>query len=120
MAICWTQQQQTAWASLLSRFALAVLCWVETSEGVYNVSKGCMACTGVHAATLCCALALCVSYPMSAKQIIPNSQAVAFNWICLVVAVLLVELGVFWRRHSLTVALAGIVHEIWSCVGRYS
>jgi hypothetical protein len=56
------------------------------------------------------------SYPIVEKEAVNNTLATAFNWICFVVAVLLVELGVFWRQHSLTVALAGILHQVWCCL----
>jgi hypothetical protein len=55
------------------------------------------------------------SYPIVEKEAISNSLAVAFNWIAFAVAVLVVELGVFWRQHSMTVALAGILHQAWCC-----
>jgi hypothetical protein len=55
------------------------------------------------------------SYPIVGKEAISNSLATAFNWICFAVAVFVVELGVFWKQHSLTVALAGILHQAWCC-----
>jgi hypothetical protein len=59
------------------------------------------------------------SYPIVGKEAISNSLATAFNWICFAVAVLVVELGVFWRQHSLTVALAGILHQAWCCASEF-
>ncbi|KAF6251192.1 hypothetical protein COO60DRAFT_659417 [Scenedesmus sp. NREL 46B-D3] len=56
-----------------------------------------------------------ISYPIVEDEAVPNSLAVAFNWICFAVAVLVVELVIFWRQHSLTVALAGVLHQAWCC-----
>ncbi|WIA33282.1 hypothetical protein OEZ86_006423 [Tetradesmus obliquus] len=56
-----------------------------------------------------------ISYPIVEKEAVSNALAVAFNWIAFAVAVLVIELGVFWRQHSLTVALAGILHQAWCC-----
>ena len=53
------------------------------------------------------ALCLVCSYPTDAHQTIPNSLAVVYNWICFVVAVIVVELLLFRHQHSLTVGITG-------------
>jgi hypothetical protein len=56
------------------------------------------------------------SYPYhEGTEAVPNAQAVAFNWICVVVTILLVELGLFYRRHSATATLCTIIHIFWTC-----
>lgn len=61
----------------------------------------------VHTACHACCLPSC-SYPFKAHDTIPNSLATLYNWICLVVAVIIVELLLFKRQHSLTVGLTGV------------
>lgn len=58
--------------------------------------------------TLVCRLPHC-SYPYDDNHTIPNSQAVAYNWICMVIAVLVIELLLFRKQHSLTVGITGAV-----------
>lgn len=57
-----------------------------------------------------------ISYPHTGYDTIPNYLATLLNWICLVLSVLIVELIMFRRQHSLTVAICGIVHHIWCCL----
>jgi hypothetical protein len=47
------------------------------------------------------------SYPILEVQSIPNTTAVVYNWLCLAVAVLVIELLLFRKQHSLTVGIAG-------------
>jgi hypothetical protein len=44
---------------------------------------------------------------MSEKETIPNSLAVVYNWICLVLAVLVIELLLLRKQHSLTTGITG-------------
>lgn len=46
---------------------------------------------------------------MNAKETIPNSLAVVYNWICLVLAVLVIELLLLRKQHSLTTGITGMV-----------
>eukprot|EP00878_Enallax_costatus_P000743 GHUV01000859.1.p1 GENE.GHUV01000859.1~~GHUV01000859.1.p1 ORF type:complete len:406 (+),score=47.39 GHUV01000859.1:224-1441(+) len=57
-----------------------------------------------------------ISYPMAAKDTIPNYLATLLNWICLIMAVIFIELILFRRQHSLTVAICGTIHHIWCCL----
>eukprot|EP00878_Enallax_costatus_P008186 GHUV01008559.1.p1 GENE.GHUV01008559.1~~GHUV01008559.1.p1 ORF type:complete len:495 (+),score=53.30 GHUV01008559.1:75-1559(+) len=70
-----------------------------------------------HSTATC--LPVCVllcSYPMAAKDTIPNYLATLLNWICLIMAVIFIELILFRRQHSLTVAICGTIHHIWCCL----
>jgi membrane-associated phospholipid phosphatase len=57
-----------------------------------------------------------ISYSHSGDDTIPNYLATLLNWICLVLAVLVVEMIIFRRQHSLTVAICGVIHHIWCCL----
>jgi membrane-associated phospholipid phosphatase len=57
-----------------------------------------------------------ISYAHHDHDTIPNYLATLLNWICLVIAVLVVELIIFRRQHSLTVAICGVIHHIWCCL----
>lgn len=56
------------------------------------------------------------SFPHSGTDTIPNYLATILNWACLILALLVVELMIFHRQHSLTVAICGIIHHIWCCL----
>jgi hypothetical protein len=49
------------------------------------------------------------------KQTIPNSLAVVYNWICLVLAVLVIELLLLRKQHSLTTGITGMPHILQYC-----
>jgi hypothetical protein len=50
------------------------------------------------------------------NEAIPNSQAVAYNWLAIILAVFVIELGLFYRRHSATATLCTIIHIFWTCI----
>jgi hypothetical protein len=47
------------------------------------------------------------SYPTLNEQAIPNELAALYNWICMIVAVFVIELLLFRKQHSLTVGITG-------------
>lgn len=53
---------------------------------------------------------------MAAKDTIPNYLATLLNWICLIMSVIFIELVLFRKQHSLTVAICGTIHHIWCCL----
>lgn len=79
---------------------LAVMCGCCDGEG--SPAPEC-----VHDILPCSLCWLHCSYPYDSDQAVPNSLAVAYNWICMVIAVLVIELLLFRKQHSLTVAITG-------------
>eukprot|EP00879_Flechtneria_rotunda_P000384 GHRR01000476.1.p1 GENE.GHRR01000476.1~~GHRR01000476.1.p1 ORF type:complete len:402 (+),score=52.39 GHRR01000476.1:347-1552(+) len=57
-----------------------------------------------------------ISYPLMESQSIPNNLAVIFNWLGLLIALLVVELVIYYKQHSLTFAITCILHHLWSCL----
>ncbi|KAF8067409.1 MCM5 [Scenedesmus sp. PABB004] len=56
-----------------------------------------------------------ISAPHAAKNSVPNEIATVFNWVCILLSLLIVELGLFRRQQSLTMALAAVLHHMWCC-----
>jgi hypothetical protein len=48
------------------------------------------------------------SYPNTPEQTIPNNLAALYNWLCMILAAIVIELLLLRKQHSLTVGITGI------------
>lgn len=57
-----------------------------------------------------------ISYPMVENVAVPNSLAALYPWIAFIAALVVVEFGLFWGRHSATTAAAAFLHFGVACL----